>query len=134
MQRVPLPLRQPTADGHLTERPRDQLVLDGDARLQRDAEAEPHRFLDRAVRAERKRLRAQVVVGEEFRDKLARAGAVLAHQPDAVGQLFGLHRASARERVVGCDDQRQLVLQEGEAGNPLVVRRASGNRHVDLVF
>ena len=77
----------PPRTGISASAPARELVLDRDARLERDAEAEPHRLLDRAVRAERQRLRPQLVLGEELGDELARARARLAHQPDAVAEL-----------------------------------------------
>ncbi len=116
------------------ERAGGELVLDRDARLERQPEPEPHRLLDRAVRAERQGLRAQVVVGEELGDELARSRAGLAHQPHPLRELLGPHGLRAGELVAGSRDQRDRVLEEGVPGDPLVLGRPAGDRHVDLVL
>ena len=46
----------------------------------------------------------------------------------------GRDRAAAGERVVGRDDQRELVRQERLAGDALVLGRPAGDRDVDLVL
>ena len=134
VERVPLPSRQSPAHADLGERPGLELVLDRDPRLERDAEPEPDRLLDRAVRAERQRLRAQVVVGEELGHEQPRPRAALAHQPDTACELVGPDRPAARELVPGRGDQRDLVLEERPPGDPLVLRRPPGDRDVDLVL
>src|SRR5262245_15649771 len=134
VQRVPLPPGQAALHPQLGERSAGELLLDRDARLQRHPEPEPHRLLDRAVRAERQRLGVQVVLGEELGQKLPRTGARLALEPDAVAELARRHGPAAHEGVGRGGDQRQLVAEEREPGDAGVLRRPAGDGDVDLVL
>ena len=115
----------------LGERAGGELVLDGDARLERQPEPEPHGLLDRAVRAERQRLRPQVVVGEELGDELARARARLAHQPDPLGELLGPHRPArprARRRARRSARSRSRGTRARRSARPRAAGRRSRRR------
>ena len=110
-----------------------QLQRRGHPRDEPDAEARPRGFAHRGVGAEREDRRHETVAAQPLLRHRARAGAGLAQQPRARGQLRGRDPAPLRERVVARGDQHDLVDRERLAGQPLVVGHAAGDRHVGLM-
>ena len=138
VERVPLPLAavRPRTRSSASV-PGVELLLDRDARLERDAEPEPHRLLDRAVRAERQRLRAQVVVGAGTRPRAAACPS----PARACSQTRSRELLAARTGL-GAGERRRpgaaisaiSLSRNAPPGDALVLGRPPGDRDVDLVL